>query len=217
MSQDLNHAIPSKDPAAADDPGGTMVAIFKKLMQGVDGQLPAVVMEYDRQANTALVRPLVTLLTTEMKPVSRGSVASVPVLALGGGGYVVNFPLKPGDVGWIEASDRDISLFMQGGQSEAQPNTLRLHTFKDGRFVPDVFGKYTIAGENAEAMVIQTLDGSECISIAPGKIKIKGTALLEVDVPQTNWTGILKLNGVTMNTHKHDLPGGAQTIGDPHN
>lgn len=194
-----------------------MVAIFKKLLQGVDGQLPAAVMEYDRKTNRALVRPLITLLTTEMKPVSRSSVASVPVLALGGGGYVLNFPVKPGDVGWIEASDRDISLFMQGGQVEAQPNTLMLHKFAHGRFIPDVFGKYTIAGDDEGAMVIQSLDGAECISIKPGRIKIKGSAVLDVNVPLTNWTGTFTLNGVVMNTHKHDLPGGTQTIGDPHN
>jgi hypothetical protein len=61
-----------------------MREVFRKLMQGTDGMLPAVVVSYDRESNTAEVRPTIALLTTSGEVVPRASVARVPVLALGG-------------------------------------------------------------------------------------------------------------------------------------
>jgi hypothetical protein len=94
-------------------------------------------------------------------------------MSLGGGGFHVSFPLKAGDLGWILASDRDISLFKQSLLSSA-PNTGRLHSFEDGWFIPDVFRKYTINPDNVESdqMVIQSVDGETCVAIGPKSINI---------------------------------------------
>jgi hypothetical protein len=133
--------------------------------------LPAVVVSYDRESNTAEVRPTIALLTTSGEVVPRASVARVPVLALGGGGFVVNFPLLPGDRGWIEASDRDISLWMQGLAPDQRPNTLRLHSFEDGRFIPDVFRGFDASDVGADAMTIQSLDGAVRVELHAGRFE----------------------------------------------
>src|SRR5690606_7698783 len=85
-------------------------------------------------------------------------------LALGGGDFVLSFPVSPGDFGWIEASDRDISLFMQQ-QAESGPNTIRKHSFSDGRFIPDKIRDYTISGDDDGAVVLQSLSGSCKVSL----------------------------------------------------
>ena len=62
-------------------------------------------------------------------------VASVPVFQISMGGFAINFPCNPGDLGWLKANDRDISMFKQTGQ-QAQPNTQRKHSFEDANLHP---------------------------------------------------------------------------------
>lgn len=203
----------STDPASDGSLGGVLKGILDGYMKSVEGQLPAMVTAYDRTRNVATVRPIITLLTTVGKQVPRPPVVEVPVLALGGGGFVINFPVKIGDMGWIEASDRDISLFKQA-MREAQPNTHRTHSFSDGRFVPDVFGAYTINEEDATyAMVISSIDGATRIALSPGKVKITATDV-EI-VGATNITGGLIVDGIPFGTHKHTgvSRGGSDTDG----
>lgn len=180
-----NPTIPSRNPAVDGVMGGVMGTVFKKQMQRVDGQLPAVVISYNRATNIAKVQPLISLLTTGGGKRSRAPIASVPVLALGGGGFCINFPLKKGDIGWIEASDRDISLYMQAKYNEAIPNTQRMHSFEDGRFIPDAFAQYAIAGADTASMIISSYDGSVRISLGPGKITL-AAATVEIDTQNYN-------------------------------
>jgi hypothetical protein len=224
--------IPSKNPADEGSVGGTLRTVFRKNLMKVEGQLPAIVMSYNRTSNVATVRPLIQQMRTDGVLIQRASIATVPVLALGGGGYCMTFPLKAGDLGWIEASDRDISLFMQS-MKESGPNTFRIHRFSDGRFVPDAFKQYTFdAADDASSMVIQSYDGTVKIALDPTELRliaptvnIKASTLFTVTAPaiSLNQTGggpgatftgspvVMPdaiINGVTQSTHKH---GGVQT------
>lgn len=167
----VENQLPSYAPADAGTLAGVLKYAQRKASMNTEDMLPAKVIAYDRTKNLAQVQPLIMVLTTDGKTQSRAQIAEVPVLALGGGGFVANFPLKTGDLGWIKANDRDISLYMQG-LKEAKPNTLRLHSFADGLFIPDIVRGFTIAGEDAEAMVIQKLDSSVRIAIHGDKVKI---------------------------------------------
>lgn len=226
-----SQAFPNANPANSGGLAGVMTDILNKFLQNVDDCLPAVVMSYDREANTATVRPVVAVLTTEGVAVPRASVASVPVLALGGGNFVVNFPLKPGDLGWIKASDRDISLFKQG-LSEAKPNTVRKHSFEDGFFIPDVYSKYTLKAEDLESnMVIQSLDGKIRVSLWPDRVKVSagdetwlevnesgeitGTAPKKMffDTPLVEFAGIFK-SGTKHGGGMSEMDGGLKTTMD---
>lgn len=165
---------PSRDLANDGSLGGVIASMMKKQLQATDGMLPAVVISYDRAQNIATVRPVIQVLDTDGGLTSRAQVASVPVLALGGGDFVLSFPVSPGDLGWIEASDRDISLFMQS-LTDSAPNTLRMHSFSDGRFIPDKLRSYTIDGDDEGAVVLQRLSGSCKVSLRPDDtVVIKG-------------------------------------------
>jgi hypothetical protein len=178
----MRQGYPSENPSHSGGLAGVLGTVLEKFLQGVDDMLPAEIVSYDRKGNTATVRPLVAVQTTDGTTLSRASVASVPVLAIGGGNFVVNFPLKPGDKGWLKASDRDISLYMQG-MREAKPNTRRKHSFEDGLFIPDVLRQYTLDGEDFDAdMVIQKLDGTIRIALWPDRVKTTcGDTWLEVN------------------------------------
>jgi len=208
------HANPSRDPSNDDSLLGMARQILDKFLQNVDDMLPARVVSYDRTANRAIVVPMVKVLTTDNRQIGRAQVASVPVMQFGGGGVALSFNLAPGDIGWIKANDRDISLILQAYRDNA-PNTLRKHSFQDAVFIPDVMRGMTIAGEDAGNAVLQTLDGSVKVAIWPDRVKIAAGALSLTLGPTTvDFVGHVNIpDGATIGaiefgTHTH---GGVQT------
>lgn len=162
---------PDIDPANNDTLAGTLQFAFYKLLQGVNGMLPAQVIAYDRTKNRVQVQLLIAVVGTDGSQISRPQIASIPVLLLGGGNFFLSFNLNPGDLGWVIANDRDISLFLQT-YSEAAPNTGRIKNFSDGVFIPSVMTGYTIASEDSENVVLQNLDGTVKITLGTGMINI---------------------------------------------
>lgn len=171
MSNITPNSPPSINPTDQDSLTGAFRFIITKRLQAVNHKLPAKIISYDRATNRAQVQPLIAVITTNGQIISRPPIASVPVQQLGGGGYFLSFNLKPDDLGWIETNDRDISLFLQS-YTESKPNTLRMFDFADSVFVPDVMTGYTIASEDAENCVLQSLDGTVKIALWPDRIKI---------------------------------------------
>lgn len=180
------NAPPSIDPANRGSMAGLLRHVFRKMMISVDGMLPATIVAYDRATNQARVQPQVMMVGTDGQTIARGQIDGIYVLNIGGGGFVLSFPLKPGDLGWILASDRDISLFKQS-MANAAPNTERIHSFSDGLFIPDILRTWTLEAEDESKLVLQTVDASQRISIGDAGIKMKGT-LLELDFPSITST-----------------------------
>lgn len=235
---DEQHSTPSRDPANDDSLLGMARQILDKFLNNIDDMLPARVVSYDRVKNRATVVPMVKLLTTDNRQVGRAQVASVPVMQFGGDGVALSFNLKAGDLGWIKANDRDISLITQGYKDSA-PNTLRKHSFQDAVFIPDVMRGLTINAEDQAHAVLQTLDGSVRVAIWPDRVKItKGAMYAEVgpaNITLSNGSSGLvispsgataqghfsfpdgvSIGGIEFGTHKHTnvQPGGG-TSGGP--
>jgi len=191
---------PDIDPANNDSLAGTIQFAFYKMLQSVNGMLPAQVIQYDRETNRVQVQLLIAVVTTNGAQISRPQIASLPVLVLGGGGFMMSFNLNPGDLGWVMANDRDISLFLQTYQ-ETAPNTARVKNFADGLFIPDVMKGYTIAEEDSGNAILQSTDGTVKISLGTGKITISAP-LVEIDGQVTSTVslivptgGLLQVNG----------------------
>jgi len=202
-------ATPSKPPAADGNMGAMLALCFNKLLQRTDGQLPAEIVSYNRATNLARVQPLISVISTSGQRVGRAPIVSVPVVAHGGGGFFIGFPLVKGNLGWIEASDRDISLFLQTAQM-SPPNTKILHSFDNGRFMPDVFDGYTFTLD-ANAMVISSLDGTTRIVLGPGKISlIAPTVEIDTTTFNLNASGVATLNAAALNIN---TTGGGGTTG----
>lgn len=159
-------------PSLSDDPAlkGTLLGAFQfaidKIIQGLESRLPASIVSYDRPNNRAQIQVLVPMVTTNGGVVPRAQIASVPVAMLGGGGIFINFGLVEGDLGWVEACDRDISLFLQTYKL-SKPNTLRRWSFSDSKFTPDGIKGIVINIIDNDAAVISTADGTIRISISP--------------------------------------------------
>lgn len=177
-----NYAPPSTNPANLDSLIGTLRTTFTKLMQGVAGMLPAEVVSFDRTKNRVSVQPLISMVDTNGNQIPRAKISSLPVFHVGGGGYILNFNLLPGDLGWIIANDRDISLFLQN-YKKSMPNTFRVKDFADSVFLPHPMSGYTISPDDATATVLQSLDGTVKIALDTGKLTIKAPT---VDIESAN-------------------------------
>jgi hypothetical protein len=181
----LTNANPSIDPSNIDSITGLLRHVMNKSMQSMDGMLPAQVIAFSRNdPNRVQVQPLIMLMDTNGAQIKRGQIASIPVLQLGGGGFVLSFNLKPGDLGWIKANDRDISIFLQS-YKESSPNTYRKKDFSDSLFIPDVMKGYSVDAEDLENAVIRSIDGTVKISFGTDKVKIKAP---NVEIESTDAT-----------------------------
>ena len=189
---------PNLDKANDGDFAGVMTDVLQNFLRGVDDMIPAKVVSYDDTTNRATIKPLVMLGTTDGQKISRAQLSNIPVFRFGGGGFFIRFPVKPGDFGWLKATDRDMSLIMQRGGLEDWPNTLRQHSFSDGMFFPDTLKSWVIDGANADALVIQSIDGSVCVSLHSGKVKIEAADIEMVGNVQV--TGNVAVTGTMTNT-----------------
>lgn len=224
---DAPYAPPSTDPGNDGSLSGLLRTFMTKMGQQTDDMLPARVIAYDRARNRATVQPMIMMGTTDGAKVSRAQIADVPVLSLGAGLALISVPLKPGDFGWIKASDRDVSLFMQG-MSEEWPNTTRMHSFQDGLFIPDHLGGYTVDAEDADRLVITTPDGATRIALGAGRIRIVSDMAVDIEAPAIALTGTVTVEGtltatsvataggIVLGTHRHTgVTTGVGTSGGP--
>lgn len=174
---------PSVDPANNDTLAGVFQFALIKWLQRTNDMLPAKVIAFKPASATSpalvQVQPMVNTVGTSGLQTQQAQFPEIPVLSMGGGGFIMYFNLKPGDLGWIKANDRDISLFMQSLQV-SPPNTNRMHSFSDGIFIPGVLMQYLINPEDAGNMVLQSLDGTVKISLGNTKIKIAAPTV-EID------------------------------------
>lgn len=187
-------------------------AVLGKFLQGVDDCLPAVVIAVEGRRRVT-VQPQIMMGATDGQKVSRAQIASVPLLNIGGGDFVLSFPVKAGDFGWIKATDRDMSLFLQA-LAEEWPNTKRMHSFQDGVFIPDAMRQWTLNGEDAERAVLQSVDGLTRIAVGDGIVKITAPAVEIVADDVAIESGTLTHNGVNIGSdHVHGgvTAGGANT------
>ena len=221
---------PSRNPANDDGLVGALRVVITKMQQEMDNRLPVRVIEYDRTTNRTRVEHQLQMVTTDGTLVNRTQVASVPALVLGAGDFFINFNIQNGNLGWIQACDRDISLFLQNYQ-KAPPNDGRLDDFSSGLFVPDVMTGYTIDGEDSGSMVIQNSSANVKLSLNASRIKatVASTEFL-IDAGQikatVGGTDVLTMtsanatfgvphidsNGVTIDTHVHSQ--GLDSAGD---
>jgi hypothetical protein len=190
------NAPPSRNPADAsgDMPGGLRTIFGKWVRSSLDDMLPCEIVTYDRAKNRATIKHMLAMVATNGDIIRRNQLASIPVLNIGGGDFILSFNLKPGNKGWIKAADRDIAEFLNS-YSEAIPATKRVHNFSNGLFIPDVMTGWDIATEDAENAVLQNLSGTVKISLGSDSIKIKAPTLITIEA------ATVEVNATTVNAN----------------
>lgn len=174
--------------------------ILAAAKRAVEVSIPCVVTKVISRTKVH-VRPLIKIVARDGTSMERHIIEGLPVFTSGAGDKFISFPVAVGDIGWIDACDRDISLFLQSYEN-VEPPTSRMHSFSDARFIPDIMTNITIAEEDATAMVIQTRNGAVKIALDDSEIRIKNdTVSLVIDGSKV--TGIapggFDLNGFIIN------------------
>lgn len=208
---------PNSDQASEGNLAGGLKDAMNKWLMGVDDMLPARVISYDDAANRAVLQPIVMIGGTDGSKLSRAQVANIPVFRFGGGGFFIRFPIKAGDLGWLKANDRDISLIMQSGGGEEWPHTKRRHSFSDAVFFPDTFKQWVVDGANADALVVQSLDGTVCLALHAGKFSLTAPAG-EVDTSGSLRisAGSLQIDAGSVAINSATLSHNGKNVGDTH-
>lgn len=213
------NSFPSQNPANNDSMVGTFKQVLRKFLQrDVDDMLPVQVISVSADRKSVSVQPLIMVVDTLGNQIQRAPVAQIPVVTLGGGGFVLSFPIKAGDLGFMKSNDRDISLFMQG-LKQAPPNTFRMHDFADSVFIPSVLAGYTINGDDTDRMILSSTDGSVRIAFSDSTIILTAPNVLInsnlVLNGNLNITGTMEgPESVDLLTHRHAQSGGGDT-GEP--
>lgn len=204
----------SVDPNVINSLPGALKLVLKKQDQRKQHYLPAEVVsyEYDSEIGREFVRvkPLISILKTDNTIVERAEIPKIPVKNFGGNGFFMRFYLPPGSLGWIQACDKDISLFLNTYQSSI-PNTERMNSFEDAVFFPDIMKGYTIAAEDEQAAVLQNIDGTVKISLTNERIKV--TAPLVEIISPSDIIGDMSIQGNVDIQGNMSIDGDAQATG----
>lgn len=179
---------------SSNEAKGDLFSLLEKFRsvafrEHLDVAMPCVVVEYNRPTRMAIVKPLVRDIprdlngsNRETKQIDREEIFCT-VQQFAANGFVIDLPIKPGDVGWCIGADRDSSAVKIDHKTHDAVSTLN-HRFEFGFFIPDYWG---IVG-HAEAegnedlyksednrLVISTFDGSQRISVGREDIKVFAT------------------------------------------
>lgn len=164
-------------------------AIDFKLKQNllqIEKAAPAKIISYDRNKNRAVCQILSYAVNSDGDNLTRKPLTDIPVANFGGGNFVLSFPVKIGDIGYIIASDGNISVFKKILDFFA-PATEQRHKYKDGIFYPLIINGFTVNENDNNAVLLSSLDGTTKISLSEGKA--------EITAAQTIINGNLIVNG----------------------
>lgn len=170
----MTNQTPSILPADDATLTGVIKTAVQKAMQAFDVMMPVEVTAYDRATNRATVRHLIQMQGSDGEKVDRANVASVRVYQFGNDAFSMSLPIKPGDKGWLKASDRDISIFQQDVDKNDAPNTKRMHSFQDGLFMPDAMKMGDVPGGQADRVVIGANGGSAFMAFDGDSFEFSG-------------------------------------------
>lgn len=167
----FNSVIPSYNPADINSESGQLDFVLEKLLGKIEKIAPVEIVSYDRQTNRAEVQILNQSITSEGGKITRKIIKDIPAAILYGGGFLLSFPIKKGDIGWICAADRNISIFKQTLKLFA-PATYEKHRYKDGFFIPNLINGFTYSAEDEDALLLTSTSGQTKISIKNDQINI---------------------------------------------
>ena len=176
---EITKTIPAHNPADVNTLDGMNNIFLDKISMSIENVIPGIVQSYDKTTNRAVIKPAITGVASQGQKISKEPLQNIPVLNLSGGGFIISFPIKTGDTGWLIACDRNISIFKQN-LVESAPNDYRKHKFEDAFFIPDKINNVPLTNPNSLLMQDET-----------GAIK------LELTNTGINLTGLTSITGNT--------------------
>lgn len=145
--------------------------VKNNVSRKMETMIPCSVTAVNDARTFVTVQPLIKIVTADGTYKSRGEIPHLQVMTLGGGGFCLTFPIKVGNLGWIEASDRDLSIFYQE-YAEVIPGSRRMHSFSDARFIPDVMTGFTLSSDDTTGVCLQNIGGTIKVVVDTSEVRI---------------------------------------------
>ena len=166
----MTQSIPSYNPSDTKSMAGAMRIFADYLLNLIECCQPCIVQSVDYSTNTVIVKPAINVSTTVGEYVQR-DVIKLTAWRFASGGFLIHYPIKQGDTGWIIASDKDTSLFKQE-KAIADPNTNLKHQCSQGFYIPDKINGFIVSSDDEGRLVLQNGSGSEKISVGESDTKL---------------------------------------------
>lgn len=182
--------------------------------------LPGIVEAYNSSNMTVSVQPAVRAVIQQQDGTFVNKnlplLVDVPLVYMGGGSYILTFPIAAGDECLVIFADRSIDNWWQSGGVQNQ-SSARSHSLSDGFAIvgPRSLAR-TVANISASTMQLRTLDGSSFFEVDAGANKARVVAPhVTVSSPDAVIDGNLSVSGtltvigttniqgVDFLTHKH--------------
>lgn len=180
-------------------------AVLAALMghqAGIWTALPGIVLSYDAAKGTCEIQPAIkALIRNEVGVeswVNLPPLVDCPVVFPSGGGFVLTFPINPGDEALVVFASRCIDAWWQSGGVQVQAE-LRMHDLSDGFVLvgPRSQAK-RITGASSSAVELRNEANTTSVSIKPnGDVAIKSPTKLEITAPS------VMINGKELVGHRH--------------
>lgn len=151
-------------------------AVVQEDRKTLHTALPGIVQSFDAAKQTARVRPAIKRVWIDDGPKDLPDCVDVPVHFPRGGGFVLTFPVAPGDECLLVFAERAIDGWFTDGGTQA-PSEVRFHDLSDGFAVVGFssLGR-VVAGLSTDAVELRTLDGVTVLRIEAGKIYVGAKA-----------------------------------------
>ena len=185
----------SKYLAAQDD--GAHEAFLDSRLLELHTALPGIIQSVDPATMTAVVQPAI-MRVTKPGPVALPLCVDVPLFYLGGGPFVLSFPITSGDECLLIFAERTIDGWFQNGSIQP-PTEYRFHDLSDGFAFVGFRSKaraVTVGSAcelRANGALIMSIDASGNMDLA-GNVTVHGSATV---------TGEVTGNGKHLSTHLH--------------
>ncbi len=197
--------MPSREQRNPDAETALLVAL-QGLQSKMWTAMPGIIQSFDSAKQTVVVQVAIQL--QQQQP--NGSWVNVSVAPLldvvaifpGGGGFVLTFPIAPGDECLVVFASRCIDSWWQSGGVQPQAE-LRMHNLSDGFAVLGVRSQpRRILNLNNVATQLRNETGNVYVEVNGTGVKLKGAVVID---------GTLVANGVIIDqrhTHGGVTPGG---------
>jgi hypothetical protein len=159
------------DEERASGPADAIRLTVREILKMVHTGMPGRVVSFDSAKQTAKVQPAIKRIwigdDEDDDPVEAAlpECPDVPVYFPGGGGYVLTFPVAPGDDCLLVFAERAIDFWWEKGGVQ-KPSEFRMHDLSDGfafvgfRPKPNVVADFAVG-----ACELRTLDGAAVVRI----------------------------------------------------
>lgn len=211
------------------DQNESLLAALDVHQASVWTALPGILESVDLAKLTCSVRPAVKALHVKEDGSydyrSMPLLLDCPIIFPSGGGFVLTFPLVPGDEALVIFSSRCIDSWWQSGGEQA-PFEYRMHDLSDGFVLPGPKSRpRALTNVSSQNVQLRSDSGTAFVEIAPtGDVKVKSPVKVVIEAPQVDINGSVAVvgaalthNGVNVGaTHRHiEVRAGGDVSGVP--